>query len=243
MKIKEFTTVSSNDFSIGQAVEFHDELNPKLWENHKLKPEIRKSLLAISKDFVNFIGIGLDVIDITVSGSNAAYSYTEHSDIDLHIISNVSKEKSELSELFDAKKNIYNIEHDIKIKGIDVELYVQPFDQPHHSLGIYSVLNDEWISKPKKEKITINSDDVKSKFKNYRDEIQLVLGSKKLDLVKEMWENIRRMRRSGLAKEGEFGVENLAFKMLRNQGWLSKLKSHMQNLKSKELSIEQRGQK
>jgi hypothetical protein len=51
-------------------------------------------------------------------------------------------------ELFDAKKFQYNEQHNIKIGGYDVELYVQDANKPHHSQGIYSVANNEWTDVP-----------------------------------------------------------------------------------------------
>ena len=74
-------------FKLSDAIKFHDDLNPKLWSNNKLRPEVKKQLKIIAEDFLEELGIsGLDVIDITVSGSNAAYTYTPHSDLDLHIL-------------------------------------------------------------------------------------------------------------------------------------------------------------
>lgn len=241
MLIKEFTVQPSNDFSIAQAVQFHDELNPEIFDSEKMRPEIREGLLEIAKHFEEFIGIDLDIVDITVSGSNAAYSYTPYSDIDLHLVVRVPEDKT-IAELLDAKKNVYNAKHDILVKGMDVELYAQPADQEHHSQGIYSVLKDTWVSEPKKETADIDAEDVKEKYRNYRDRIRAVLEDDSLSVVKDMWSDIKRMRKSGLSTGGEFSTENLVFKMLRNQGWLKKLDQHINDLTDKSLSIEQREQ-
>lgn len=239
MLIREFTVQPSSDFSLDNAVVFHSDLNLKLFQDGKLRPEVRKALVKIAKHFEDFIGVKLDVKDITISGSNAAYSYTPHSDLDLHIVVDVPN-TAEYAELLDAKKNVYNARHDIKVKGIDVELYAQDIDQPHHSLGIYSVLNDEWIDEPKKQKVNIDEQDVKDKYKNYRDRVIVVLGQNDIAIAKDMWNDIKRMRKVGLETGGEFSSENLVFKMLRSQGWIEKLNSHIQNLQDDELSIEQR---
>lgn len=243
MLIKEFTVSPQNEVSVDDAVVFHDELNPALWDSSgKMHPEVRKGLLEIIKDFIDFIGVKISLVDITVSGSNAAYSYTEYSDIDLHVVARVPQGEPEFPELFDAKKNQYNTQYDIQVKGIDVEVYVQDAEQEHHSLGIYSVLKDEWVSEPKKERVDIDSQDVKRKYKQYSDEINTVLKSDNLDEVNQQWDDVKRMRKAGLSKGGEFSVENLVFKILRNQGLMEKLKNHMWELKSKDLSIETREQ-
>ena len=94
-------------YRLSNAVKFHNELNPRLWRREKLRPEVREKLLAIADDFREFLGIdGLDIKDITVSGSNAAYTYTPHSDIDLHLVVDLDNvcDNEVYRELFDAKK-------------------------------------------------------------------------------------------------------------------------------------------
>ena len=229
-----------DSFKLSDAVTFHDTLNPKLFtEDGFMHGEVRRALLQIARHFKEFIGVDLDIKDITVSGSNAAFSYTPQSDLDLHIVVAVP-DKPEFRELLDAKKNVYNARHDIKVRGIDVELYAQDVEQEHHSQGIYSILRSQWIDKPAKQTADINADDVKDKYKNYRDRIIVVLGDDDLDIVQDMWNDIKRMRRAGLERDGEFSTENLVFKMLRNQGWIEKLSDYINTLQDQELSIEQR---
>jgi len=240
MNVTELTGNPSPDFSISNAVVFHDTLNPKLFtESGMMHGEVRRALIDIARHFKEFIGVELDVKDITVSGSNAAFSYTPQSDLDLHIVVAVP-DKPEFRELLDAKKNVYNARHDIKVRGIDVELYAQDVNQDHHSLGIYSVLRSRWIEKPTRQDVNIDTQDVKDKYKNYRDRIIVVLGDDEIDVVEDMWKDIKRMRQAGLARDGEFGAENLVFKMLRSQGWIEKLSDYINTLQDQELSIEQR---
>ena len=224
---------------VDDAVIFHDTLNPRLWKNNQLKPIIRFKLLQIAKHFIDFIDIPkLNLKDITISGSNAAYTYTKHSDLDLHLIVTVSQEQSiYLKSLFDAKKNQYNFNHDIKVKGIDVEVYVQDSEQVHHSAGIYSVLDDRWISEPKSERANINDDDVQDKVNNYTNKIQQALQSKDIDQAQAIKDEIARIRKAGLDRAGEFSVENLAFKVLRARGLIDKLRQHIYNLEDEELSL------
>ncbi len=136
-------------YNLEDAVKFHDQLNPRIWdERENMRPEVREKLLTIADDFREFLGVqDLDLQDITLSGSNAAYTYTPHSDIDLHLVVNMPPDEV-YQELFKAKKYQYNQEHNIRIGGYDVELYVQDAEQPHHSQGIYSIMNDKWLSVP-----------------------------------------------------------------------------------------------
>lgn len=224
---------------VDDAVIFHDTLNPALWKNNELKPQIRLKLLEIAKHFIDFIDIPkLNLRDITISGSNAAFTYTKHSDLDLHLIVDMDSSQSNyLKSLFDAKKNQYNFNHDIKVKGIDVEVYVQDSEQTHHSAGIYSVLDNKWISEPKLERMNINDDDVKDKVNNYTDKIQQVLGSKNIDQAKAIKDEIAKIRKAGLDRAGEFSVENLTFKVLRARGLIDRLRQHIYNLEDEQLSL------
>jgi hypothetical protein len=103
----------------------HNTLNPSLWDGAELKLEIRYKLLQIAKHFIDYINIpNLDLTDITISGSNASFGYSKHSDIDLHLIANMPKDHPDLKELFNAKKNQYNSQYRITLKDIPVEVYV-----------------------------------------------------------------------------------------------------------------------
>lgn len=234
MYLKEF-----QEGIVDHAVQFHDELNPNLWINGKLDPKVRYKLMLIAQHFIRFIDIPkIRMRDLTISGSNAAYTYTEHSDLDLHVIVEVPRAaEMHLKPLFDAKKNQYNYNHDIKVNGIDVELYVQPSTDVHHSAGIYSVLDEEWLSVPKKERVDIRDEDVENKVKNYLNKIKQVLRSSDLEEVNAVKSEISKLRKAGLEREGEFSIENIAFKVLRTQGWIDKLRQHTYDLEDKALSL------
>lgn len=238
MRINELTDIPVIEFSINNAVTFHDELNPKLFDGEQMRSDIRDGLLKIAEHFEEFIGVELDVVDITISGSNAAYSYTNYSDIDLHIVVQVPNEP-EYKELLDAKKNDYNARHDIKVKGIDVELYAQDVNDVHHSLGIYSVRDNKWVATPERTEVDVDHSDVQEKYTNYRDRVKVTLRQDDLDVAKEMWADIKRMRKAGLeTRESEFSTENLVYKMLRNKKWIQRLQDHINDLTDNQLSIE-----
>ena len=66
--------------------EYHKELNPNIWTDNKLNPEIREKLLEIAAAFVDYLDLDVDIEDITLTGSLANYNYTKYSDFDLHIL-------------------------------------------------------------------------------------------------------------------------------------------------------------
>lgn len=231
-----------DSFRISDAISFHDELNPNLWDGQILRPEVKEQLLYIAKDFLEELGVNdLDVKDITVSGSNAAYSYTPYSDLDLHILVDMSDmDNNEIyKELFNAKKTIYNDTHDITIHGVPVELYVQDAREPVVSLGEYSILHDEWLRIPTKRRANLDQTATKAKYEKLHKVITKTLQSKNILQVDKVLKKIRQYRQAGLDKGGEFGPENLAFKVLRKQGLIKKLYSLRDKLHSEKLTIEE----
>ena len=102
----------------------HNKLSDKIWQDEeKMHPEVRDALMKIADEFIDYLGIDLDVLDITMTGSLANYNYTPFSDIDLHIMidtSSVNKDIDLVEEFFNAKKKFWNDRHDIMIRGSEV---------------------------------------------------------------------------------------------------------------------------
>jgi hypothetical protein len=209
----------------------HHELNPVIWDGNHMRTEVRHQLLKIAKNFVEFLEQpNLKLKDVTLSGSSAGYNYSDYSDMDLHLVVNSN-------ELFTAEKIQYNNTYDLKIKGIPVELYVQPVSQKHHSAGIYSVLDNKWITEPVHEEPTVDPKDIKSKARSYSGKINSAMRSQDLAQCKEAMEELKRLRKAGLEANGEQSVENLAFKLLRAKGQIEKLRKYIHKLESAELSL------
>jgi hypothetical protein len=229
-----------DSYNLADAVKFHNRLNPRLWDKTEhLLPEVRNKLLEIAADFQEFLGVpDLDVVDITVSGSNAAYSYTPHSDIDLHLVVNNPNGADEVyQELFNAKKYQYNDMHDIRIHGADVELYVQPADESPVSLGEYSVRDGQWLQVPRRKRAKIDQSVVRHKYEDVKARVESALRDNDSDRIYNLIKKIKEMRQAGLDAHGEFGPENLAFKMLRSQGYIERLYKAHADARDRELSL------
>ena len=230
-------------YKLSDAVKFNARLNPKLWgEDEHLKPDVREALIKIADDFRQSLGVkDLDLKDITLSGSNAAYTYTPNSDIDLHLVVNMPDD-AVYRELFDAKKYAYNNQHTIRIGGYDVELYVQDVDQTHVTQGEYSLLNNDWIQVPRRQRADVVDQSTRSKYQDLKQRIQSAIKSQDHEVMAGLMSKIKQLRQSGLDEHGEFGSENLAFKMLRTQGYIQKLVDARNAAKDQELSIDERVQ-
>jgi hypothetical protein len=132
------------------------------------------------------------------------------------------------------------------IKGYETELYVQDSNEKNESQGVYSLIYDKWLKKPKKEDFKIDEKKLKSKAEQWMDIIDGVLENAEdediedaVKLVKKYREKLRKYRTCGLRKEGEYSYENLVFKFLRRNGYITKLENFKNAFVDKKLSLEQ----
>lgn len=216
------------------------ELNPKLWEDKKLKRDVREAIIDIVSEFMDNLIIPVEILDVRVVGSNASYNYTEHSDLDVHIISNlelVGSPTEIVQALYNSERSNFNRTHNIKIKGIDVELYVEDVNSSVTSNGIYSVIDDIWIKEPqiiKERSVKID----KKELRDLVDSVQSVLADGDSDDIKDCINMLYLMRKDSIAIDGEYGVGNLLFKEIRNSGLLNALKDKYNEMISDELTLE-----
>ena len=232
MRLRELRESSS------QLVTVNRRLNPKLWHDGKLDLEVSAKLQDIAEAFEKFIGIELAVTDYTITGSNANYTWTAHSDLDLHLIVKGTVTDAE-RELYNAKKALWAEQHTITVKGLPVECYVQGEQEEHHSTGVYSLVKDAWLVEPKKIKPQIDDSAVERKKDSMIHDIETALLSKELERIRRVKERITEMRKAGLERAGEWSVENLVFKILRNLGLIDTITEKIRELEDSELSLEQ----
>ena len=224
--------------SLSQLVTVNRRLNPKIWNGDKLDLEVSAKLEQIAEAFVKFIGIDLAVTDYTITGSNANYTWTEHSDLDLHIIVKGTVTDAE-RELYNAKKALWAEQHKITVKGLPVECYVQGEEEEHHSTGVFSIAKDRWLVEPKKIKPEVDDSAVERKKDSIIHDIETALLSRDLERMRRIKERVTEMRKAGLERAGEWSVENLVFKILRNLGLIDQITEKIRELEDSELSLEQ----
>jgi hypothetical protein len=211
---------------------YQSELNPSFWSDFKFDPDVRMKLLRIAKDFYDDLDINIPVIDVQLTGSLANYNWTEYSDLDVHLIMDLSKINNDVElvkKALDGIRVSWNQRHPVIIRKHDVELYAQDINQLHLASGLYSLLKGEWIRQPQYNPPTIDERDVTRKTDAYRheiDELQRRLDSASpdeastvLEYASALKKKISRARDEKLAHPGgEFSVENLVFKEMRNNG-------------------------
>jgi len=240
MEIRKYFEFVKSDFDAIKSFYIKDELSQKVWDDFKLKDEIKEQLITIGQDFFEKTEIEVDVKDIVFCGSLCNYNWSEnYSDFDLHIIidfNDVNEDYELVEKLCDYAKKMWNSQHDIKIKGYDVEIAIQDENDLSETLkttrmgGVYSLLNNKWIKKPNKVEFEPDENLIKEKSKTLMMKIDDIEESDNIDYndlkekTESVWKKIKDFRKSGLESEsGEFSIGNLVFKLLRRNGYISKI--------------------
>jgi predicted nucleotidyltransferase len=226
-----------NEFILERRISYQKQLCPDVWENKHLIPRIEDKLLRIARDFFKELEFDTEIIDINLTGSLANYNYTTESDVDIHIVidfSDINDDIKLVKKAVDGQRFIWNLRHNVTIKGHDVELYIQDNSEEHTSAGLYSLLNHKWIKQPTYNPPDVDTKDVDIKYDARVNDINELekLSEQDLDPTesetyynksKEFKTKILKSRKEGLFKEGEFSIENLVFKKLRTEGKIEKL--------------------
>jgi hypothetical protein len=227
--------MSNNDFS---TIELHSELNPKIWDGEDLESAVQVALLRIAREFYEFLEFDAPLEDIQITGSQANYTYSKYSDIDLHLIVNYKNVSCDqpVEAMFDAKRRLWKERHDITVHGIPVEVYVEDTNKPVTGSS-YSLLNDSWIRRPKRVQAHWDDAEISRETMIWLEHVKDALASRDLERIEQVKTDLGHYRKAGLRDQGEFGSHNLAYKNLRNLGVVSLLMQALTHLEDQDLSI------
>ena len=216
---------------------YNKDLHHKFWYNKKFDQGVRRKLLRIASDFIENSKITAEIDDIQLTGSLSNFNYNKHSDLDVHILldySTVNDDTDLVKQALDGKRFVWNLRHNVVIRGHEVELYYQDTNEPHIASGLYSLLNNEWLIEPTYDPPSVDLRDVSKKSHSIIDQIERLKDEVTHNdcphqakilykFGKRIKSKLGKMRTEGLHREGEFSVENLAFKQLRNGGAIGML--------------------
>jgi hypothetical protein len=226
------------------SLEYHNELNPKLWDNWRLKPEVRDKLIEFAYAWAGFANIPMSMVqDIIMIGGNCNFNYTPLSDIDVHLVldrNKISNDRALVDDYLQSKKTLWTLTHKISVYGYSIEPYAQGTDQPYQQgQGVYSLKRDEWIQRPVQGEYNFAADiNLKRKVLFYKKLIDNIIKNKMDErTVKDLKKKMSDMRAAAISTGGEFSFENLIFKELRNRGYLDKLNKYEKTMKDQQLSL------
>jgi sugar-specific transcriptional regulator TrmB len=107
---------------------------------------------------------------------------------------------------------------------------------------------DEWITKPKKEDVEIDTTLIKTKSEEWMKMIDDVINDAEdedsletsKEIINKFKDKLKKYRTRGLEDGGEFSNENLVFKVLRRNGYIQKLFDFQTKHVDKNLSLKER---
>lgn len=229
---------------------YHDTLNPALWDNNnELLPDVEEKLKQVANAFIESLKMNEKLIkDVIFTGSSANYNWNSKlSDIDLHVVAEYDPDRKDAvgvatQDMFNVMRNQFNFTHKIKVNGVPVETYVQPTGAPiTPNAGVYSLRSNKWLKMPKNEHIVYNEAAIHAKAKPLIDMIIDLVKSGTTDenAIKDLKSKIWGMRATGVQgiDGSEYSLENLAFKSIRNKGYLQRLLDLETRMQNKNLSL------
>lgn len=231
-KYRNFLKESDKSLNISN-LEPKNKLHGDFWNNKSLNKVVQDKLSSLANDIMDQVQISEFIEDIIITGSIASYNWHSLSDIDLHFLFDFKKINNDtelVKKMLDLTRMKWNKDHKIMIFGHEVEIYFQDVNEPHESLGTYSILRREWtenpvvsIKRPSNMSVTVKAVSILREI----DRIQELFVEKRYkeayEYAKTLKKKIKNMRSIGLSGDGVYSVENLAFKVLRNNDKLSLL--------------------
>lgn len=231
-------------------VQARNTLHPDLWQEGKLDPLVRERLLKMAELFLLDTGFGnLDVKEIVFAGSMAGYLYHSQSDIDVHVSvdgSPITTDLKLLFQLFNARSDDWNGDYELRVRDHEVELFILDYRSPEGSDGVYSLREDRWIKEPKPPTNNVGRDVVLADVTRYAGEFESLRARFKANPQNFDCREFKLYRRAlkdyrakqGFQKSGEHSVGNLAYKALRNGGYLDAAKSEQARCLAQKYNLE-----
>lgn len=242
----ESKVVRFSDFlneELKSTLQYHQDLNPLLWDGFELKDDVRNKLIEIGKTWITWANIPAEAVkDMILVGGNANYNYTSHSDIDLHILVDVDEIPNcpdFIDDYLKDKKQLWSLTHDIKIHGNDVEIYAQDMNDGFaKDQGVFSLTDNNWITEPVNQEINLDNPNIFKKVQEYIEKIDsLIASNAEQESFQRLKDKFKEMRTGSIAKYGEFSHGNLIFKELRNLGYLDKMNEYIKTKQDQNLSL------
>jgi predicted nucleotidyltransferase len=217
-------------------------LNPKLWHQGGLRSEVADALKRVADQFLKEIDADISVKDVIMTGSQAASTWDSESDIDLHVIADLSEfgDPEDVMPLFKAVKTAWNQRHDVTIYGIPVEVFIEDSNNPPPEVtGRWSLVRSQWILPPPDHgDDSFEVDNVMDLVKKHSIHISSAMKSRDPSQIESVLDEISSSRKDGIVREGELAPENIAYRVLRRMGRIQKAWDLFDSLTDKSLSVQ-----
>lgn len=176
---------------------YNSTLDPKIWdENMVLNPEVKVKLLKVAQDFYRNTELKAPIVDILFLGSTTNYNWTSTSDIDLHVVVDITKESIDpklARQFMDGLGAGWNNNHEISIKGHPVEVYLQDQTEKNSTPAqsrkgstIYSLLKGCWLKAPDRNRVDVDKEKIKQKYHKIKTMVDEFVVDKDMNKLKKI---------------------------------------------------------
>lgn len=135
---------------------FPTELDPRIWVDGTMKPDVRDRTLEIVDGLFADAAIpGAQIDAVELFGSNASFEYDDDADFGVHVfVSSTEMDDAQLEPIIDILNDYVEQTQEGKITFYGVPLEVvfhagrDAGHQPADGIGQYSITEDRWIVEP-----------------------------------------------------------------------------------------------
>jgi hypothetical protein len=232
LKINEDKQIQENNLS-----KLFWKKNDDSWDfDNKTRLKLISKAKKFYKEFSEILE-DRSIRDIQISGPFTTFFPTKNSDIDVHIVldlSNLSSDPKKLNSAIKSIKFLWNISNDFSIKGVPVDFFITDINKVHDNSPLYSLTKNKWIVKPDDEN-EMDQRDIDRKFDDISSEIEEMynkLTSKSYfpSNSKELYKRclsiknkIYKMKRDSVLDKDESSINHHIFRKLKKSGYIDKL--------------------
>lgn len=211
---------------------FPTELDPRLWQKQKLRPEVRQRVIEVSDALLSDLNVeDVSIQSIEVRGSNVSFEYDDLADFGVRVFLDTSKYKGNIDDLA-ARVKDYNAFIESRHEG-KIFLYAVPLEvnfyvirtarlNPVKGVGHYSISEDTWMELPTIQESKFERQkmlhDLVGFTSTYNDLISTYFADKRsFDCAQwnDFSKDLSKYRNEGIVKSGTRSTENLVYRLLR----------------------------
>ena len=228
--------VTSSDKDIAAAIAditaFPTELDPRLWDGDRMRPEVRARALAIVTDmFADLKMKDLAISNVEVQGSTVSYEYDDSADLSIRVFLDTSHYKGDIRQLnallktyTDYLEAVY--EGRLLLHGVPVEPQFYAIRtatlEPQAGVGHYSLTEDRWMERPSVQKDHFDRQQMTLDAGHFITEYNTLVSDyfadkKAFDCSRwgAFTREMRSYRGAGIDRDGTRSTSNLTYRMLR----------------------------
>lgn len=216
-------------------------LNPRFWPNGKLAQPVRRALIRSARDFIEDLDLMPDQVhDLVLTGSMATYLWHSGSDLDLHLVVDMTKIQCDIDpkEYFEKSRHLWNTSRDVWVWGHEVEVYVEDLTEPTPGAR-WSLKQNRWLQTPPPPPQDFDPKDLEPALHTWLKRLERSKDDP--DRLSRTIDELRQHRAEALRTQGEYSATNLVYRQLRAWGLLAQARQLIARATDRELGLDSTG--